>query len=68
LFFELAENFERFAELLSAVAEKLSLSAMPSSSNVLKLYERWLKSGSGELGTLLFERGLVPTRGTGGIH
>jgi hypothetical protein len=45
LFFELAENFGQFAELLSAVAEQLSLSATASSTGVLKLYERWLKTG-----------------------
>lgn len=68
LFFELAENFERFAELLSAVAEKLSLSAAPSSVGVLKLYERWLKTGSEELGTELMQRGVLPVRGAGGVH
>jgi hypothetical protein len=68
LFFELAENFERFAELLSAVAEKLSLAAAPSSIGVLKLYERWLKTGSEELGTELMQRGVLPVRGAGGVH
>jgi hypothetical protein len=68
LFFELAENFEQFAELLSAVAEKLSLSATPSSMRVLKLYERWLKTGSEALGSELLERGVLPVRGAGGLH
>ena len=68
LFFELAENFERFADLLNSVAEKLSLAAVPSSTAVLKLYERWLKTGSQELGSELMERGVLPTRGAGGLH
>jgi hypothetical protein len=68
LFFELAENFGRFAELLSAVAERLSLSAAPSSSGVLKLYERWLKTGSETLGQELVGRGVLPVRGLGGLH
>ena len=68
LFFELASNFERFAELLSAVAEKLSLAAAPSSVGLLKLYERWLKTGSEELGSELLERGVLPVRGAGGLH
>lgn len=68
LFFELAENFERFAELLAAVAEKLSLAASPSSQNVLKLYERWLKTGSDSLGSELMSRGVLPVRGAGGLH
>jgi hypothetical protein len=67
LFFELSENFRQFAELLSAVAEKLALAATPSSS-VLKLYERWLKTGSESLGSELIERGVLPVRGAGGLH
>jgi len=68
LFFELAENFERFAELLSAVAEKLSLAAAPSSTGLLKLYERWLKTGSETIGSELVGRGVLPVRGAGGVH
>ena len=68
LFCELSENFAQFAELLTAVAERLSLAATPSSMRVLKLYERWLKTGSEDLGSELLERGLLPVRGQGGLH
>jgi hypothetical protein len=68
LFFELAENFGRFAELLTAVAEKLSLAATPSSVGILKMYERWLKTGSESLGSELLEHGVLPVRGAGGLH
>jgi hypothetical protein len=68
LFFELAENFDRFAELLTAVAEKLSLAATPSSVGILKMYERWLKTGSDSLGSELLEHGVLPVRGVGGLH
>jgi hypothetical protein len=68
LFFELAENFERFADLLNAVAEKLALASAPSSTAVLKLYERWLKTGSEDLGSELMQRGVLPKRGAGGLH
>lgn len=68
LFFELAENFEQFARLLHAVAERLSLSAAPSSMGLVKLYERWLKTGSNALGSELLERGVLPVRGAGGVH
>ncbi len=68
LFFELAENFARFAELLGAVAEKLSLAATASSTGVLKLYERWLKTGSEVLSSELLEPGVLPVRGAGGVH
>jgi hypothetical protein len=68
LFFELAENFEQFTQLLRAVAERLSLSAAPSSMGLLKLYERWLKTGSEAIGSELLERGVLPVRGAGGLH
>jgi hypothetical protein len=68
LFFELADNFERFADLLSSVADRLSLSATPSRSRVLNLYERWLKTGSEALGCELMEHGVLPVRGAGGLH
>jgi len=68
LFFELAQNFERFAELLSAVAEKLQLASAPASVGVLKLYERWLKTGNQSLSSELLERGVLPVRGAGGVH
>ncbi|HYQ15336.1 MAG TPA: hypothetical protein VEQ58_06260 [Polyangiaceae bacterium] len=68
LFFELATNFGQFAELLSSVAETLALSASPSSTRVLKLYERWLKTGSRALGSELMEHGVLPVRGAGGVH
>ncbi len=68
LFFELSQNFEQFAELLTAVADTLSLAATPSSQKVLKLYERWLKTGSEDLGHELLERGVLPVRGAGGVH
>jgi hypothetical protein len=32
------------------------------------LYERWLRSGSTTLAKELGARGLVPHRGTGGVH
>jgi len=68
LFFELAEKFESFATVLSSVAEQLSLAAAPSSQGVLKLYERWLKTGSETLGAALMQRGVLPVRGAGGVH
>jgi hypothetical protein len=68
LFFELAQNFELFASLLSSVAEQLSLAAAPTSQGLLKLYERWLKTGSESIGSELLERGVLPVRGAGGVH
>jgi hypothetical protein len=68
LFFELSDNFERFADLLASVAEKLSLAAAPTSQGLLKLYERWLRTGSESIGSELMSRGVLPLRGAGGVH
>lgn len=68
LFFELAENFQNFSELLQDVAERLLLASAPSSTRLLKLYERWLKTGSEALGSELVGHGVLPVRGQGGLH
>lgn len=69
LFRELAENFERFARVLSTLAEGLMVtSAQGSDRAVLRLYERWLRSGSSHLAAALAARGVAPVRGTGELH
>jgi len=57
VFAELAENFVRFVDVLSEVSERASLG---SNADLLRLYERWLKTGSRRSGQLLAERGVVP--------
>jgi hypothetical protein len=57
VFSELAEKFVDFVDVLSEVSERSSCS---SSADLLRLYERWLKTGSARSGQLLTERGLVP--------
>jgi hypothetical protein len=56
-FAELAEKFIAFVDVLSEVSER---SACASNMNLLRLYERWLKTGSRRSGQLLVERGVVP--------
>jgi hypothetical protein len=58
VFAELADNFVRFVDVLSEVSERASLG---SNVDLLRLYERWLKTGSRRSGQLLAERGVVPT-------
>ena len=43
VFAELAEKFIRFVDVLSEVSERASLC---SNADLLRLYERWLKTGS----------------------
>jgi hypothetical protein len=58
VFAELADNFIGFVDVLSEVSERTSCT---SNTDLLRLYERWLKTGSRRSGQLLAERGVVPT-------
>lgn len=69
LFDELAGKFTRFAEVLGTVADGLFANAAPhTGSGMLRLYERWRRTGSTQLASTLAVHGLVPTRGKGGVH
>jgi hypothetical protein len=57
VFSELAENFGRFVDVLSEVSERASCT---SNADLLRLYEKWLKTGSRRSGQLLIERGVMP--------
>jgi hypothetical protein len=57
VFAELSEKFVALVDVLSEVSERSSCS---SNLDLLRLYERWLKTGSARSGQLLVERGVVP--------
>lgn len=57
VFAELADKFVGFVDVLSEVSERTSCS---SNADLLRLYEKWLKTGSPRSGQLLVERGVVP--------
>jgi hypothetical protein len=57
VFAELAHKFIGFVDVLSEVSER---SSCASNMDLLRLYERWLKTGSRRSGQLLVERGVVP--------
>jgi hypothetical protein len=57
VFAELGEKFIGFVDVLSEVSERTSCG---SNSDVLRLYEKWLKTGSRRSGQLLIEKGVVP--------
>ena len=59
LFRELAEKFERFVDVFGEVSESASLA---SNQGVLRLYERWLRTGSDWIRRKLVARGVVPLR------
>lgn len=60
VFVELATRFVGFADVLAEVSERSSLR---SSVDVLRLYEKWLRTGSARDGQKLIERGIVPHHG-----
>lgn len=62
VFSELARRFMEFADVLSEVSET---SRLTSSLSLLRLYERWVRTGSARAAALLAERGIAPLRGGG---
>jgi hypothetical protein len=68
VFFELSLKFGEFVQVLAIIAETTLAQQAKSERGVLKLYERWLRSGSSTLAKELGARGLVPVRGTSGLH
>ncbi len=69
VFRELADNFATFAEVVARVADVLNANAACSSNRqVVRLYERWVKTGSAPLAVALAGKGLAPQRGHGGLH
>ena len=64
---ELSSKFRDFVQVLTEVADATSAQSASSSKQVLKLYERWLKTGSDRLAQALGAHGLVPGRGGKGV-
>src|SRR4051812_20944123 len=62
VFAELADKFIGFVDVLNEVSERTACS---SNTDLLRLYERWLKTGSRRSGQLLVERGVVPNASLG---
>ena len=66
VFAELAAQFRRFVDVLSEVSEQSRLSTPLS---LVRLYERWLHTGSRRAAELLAERGISPVAPVeGGQH
>jgi hypothetical protein len=62
VFDELSEKFSDFVDVLSEVSERTSLA---SNTDLLRLYEKWLRTGSRRSGDLLAARGIVPNGSVG---
>jgi hypothetical protein len=59
---ELSDKFATFVDVLGEVSERTSLS---SNADVLRLYEKWLRTGSRRSGDMLASRGIVPNYSIG---
>jgi hypothetical protein len=57
VFDELSEKFSGFVDVLGEVSER---TALASNTDLLRLYEKWLRTRSPRSGDLLAERGIVP--------
>ena len=57
VFSELADRFGEFADVLAEVSE---MSQLSTNKSVLRLYERWVQTGSRRAAALLAERGIAP--------
>jgi hypothetical protein len=68
VFGELAERFDAFVELLGAVADRLTARGAFTNGGIVKVYERWLSTGSSALEEALVAQGLVPMRALPGVH
>jgi len=67
IFGELAAKFDSFVQVVAEVADfTVARGASLGSRGLLKIYERWLKTGSERLAQELSSQGLVPTRGAKG--
>ena len=62
VFAELARKFVGFMDVLADVSEQTALS---SPADVLRLYEKWLRTGSPRDGQRLIDRGIVPNGSIG---
>jgi hypothetical protein len=67
LFGELAEKFGVFVDVVAEVSDATIAMGTESPKGLLKMYERWLRTGSERLACALTSRGMMPTRGTRGV-
>lgn len=57
---ELSEKFALLVDLLNEVSERTAAS---TNAGLLRLYQRWMKTGSERLANLLVHQGVIPRKG-----
>lgn len=63
IFGELSERFVKWVDVISEVSEA---SRINSHQNLLRLYEKWVRTGSDRLRDLLSQKGILPVEGLKG--
>lgn len=63
VFAELATKFVGFSDVLADISERTALTS--NNNDVLRMYEKWLRTGSHRDGQRLIERGIVPNSSVG---
>lgn len=60
IFTELSDHFVKWVDVISEVSEA---SHINSHQNLLRLYEKWIRTGSDRLKDLLSQKGVIPIQG-----
>jgi hypothetical protein len=63
VFAELARKFVGFSDVLADISERTALTS--NNNDVLRMYEKWLRTGSQREGQRLIERGILPNSSVG---
>ena len=63
VFAELARKFVGFSDVLADISERTTLAS--NNNDVLRIYEKWLRTGSQREGRRLIARGIVPNGSVG---
>lgn len=65
---ELATKFGEFVDVLTDIAEGATAMGTRDERGVVKLYERWLRTGSSRIADELGARGIIPKRPAEGLN
>jgi hypothetical protein len=65
---ELSHHFDQFVGIMTEVADGALVSGGQDDESVLRLYERWRRTGSPRLAEALGNLGISPLRDAGGVH
>lgn len=64
VFADLARRFVGYMDVLADISERTTIGSVPG-ADVMRLYEKWLRTGSTRDGQKLVDRGIVPNSSVG---